>query len=224
MTPIDSARTWAFFVAATSAELQLETARQQTGRRSQYLIREMIPVAGAVPPGLARALHMLRIESDSPCQPDLTRQSPAPDSVTYFQGVTQDLNYTTAVQRRELEARSRAGFDPSGQTTAVLIPIGKSPDWWRLDRDRRQAHFQPHDGWPGHTAIGIPFVDRVYRKLYHAHPISPRPPYDFLTYFEFNDRHRPDFRLLLDELRHPERSPEWAYVVLEYEIWMTKIG
>jgi hypothetical protein len=134
------------------------------------------------------------------------------------------LHYTTAVQNRELEERSRAGLDPSEETTAVLIPIAKSPEWWRLAQDQRQAHFQPGGPWPGHTVIGIQFVDRVYRRLYHARYLQPRVPYDFLTYFEFDDAHRHDFRLLLDALRSSERNPEWAYVVLEYEIWMTKIG
>ncbi len=141
-----------------------------------------------------------------------------------FHGVTQPLHYASAVQSRELDTRSRAEFEPSNKTTAVLIPIGKSQDWWQLAQDRRQAHFQTNEEYQGHTAIGIRYVDRVFRKLYHSRYTSPLTPYDFLTYFEFNSAHQDAFERLLSELRDTARNPEWAYVKLEYEIWMTKIG
>ena len=74
----------------------------------------------------------------------------------------------------------------------------------------------------GHTAIGIRYVDRVFRKLYHSRYTDPPTPYDFLTYFEFNRSDQASFHMLLNELRDTGRNPEWSYVELEYEIWMTK--
>jgi len=45
-----------------------------------------------------------------------------------------------------------------------------------------------------------------------------------LSQYRVNDVTRDDFKTLLGELRDTARNPEWAYVDLEYEIWMTKIG
>ena len=62
----------------------------------------------------------------------------------------------------------------------------------------------------------------MYRKLYHSRYAGASLPYDFLTYFEFRSSFKDDFKALLAELRDTERNPEWAYVRLEYEIWMIK--
>ncbi|MGH2593424.1 MAG: chlorite dismutase family protein [Anaerolineae bacterium] len=106
----------------------------------------------------------------------------------------------------------------------MLIPIGKPLKWWRMAQDQRCVHFQASGAYKGHTAIGIGYVDRVFRKLYHSRYANPPVTYDFLTYFEFHTTHRLDFEMLLHELRDTTRNPEWSHIELEYEIWMTKIG
>jgi hypothetical protein len=139
-------------------------------------------------------------------------------------GITQSLHYTSEDQRRELDARSRSALEPSSDINAVLIPIRKSSGWWQLAEDGRRAHFQSSVLHEGHTAIGTRYTDRVYRKLYHSRGMNPLTPCDFLTYFEFRRVHQDDFRRLLKELRDVARNPEWSYVELEYEIWMTKVA
>ena len=62
----------------------------------------------------------------------------------------------------------------------------------------------------------------MYRKLYHSRYTFSPVPYDFLTYFEFNQAYTDDFKRLLHELRETTRNPEWKYIEREYEIWMTK--
>ena len=141
-----------------------------------------------------------------------------------YHGVTQHLQYTSNAQRQKLDERSISELEPSGDTTAVLIPIGKSEAWWKLAQDQRQAHFQRTNTHEGHTAIALKYADRVFRKLYHSRYLNAALNYDFLTYFEFKDAHEEDFRTLLAELRDTGGNPEWAYVDLEFEIWMTKIG
>lgn len=165
---------------------------------------------------------MIRIESSGPIELREEAQSTIP--IVAFRGMTQHLHYTSEAQRKELDASSHSEFEPSNDTIAVLIPIGKSLQWWELAQDRRQTHFQVGVEHEGHTAIGAPYVDRVFRKLYHSRYISPLTPYDFLTYFEFRRTHKDDFKMLLTELRDVARNPEWAYVEQEYEVWMTKIG
>lgn len=130
-----------------------------------------------------------------------------------LRGVVQHLHYTTLEERADLTARSRAELAPSG-TTAVLIPMRKSAAWWQLAQDQREAHFHA-----AHTPIGAPYVETIFRKLYHARYLGS--PYDFLTYFEFPREAEGTFRELLAALR---ATPEWRYVEAEPEIWMTKLS
>jgi chlorite dismutase len=138
------------------------------------------------------------------------------ESETLFEsglrGVVQHLHYTTLAERTDLTARSSTEL-PAG-VTAVLIPIRKSAEWWAMAHDQRGEHFHKK-----HTPIGAPYVERVFRKLYHARYLGT--PYDFLTYFEFQPADADYFRQLLAELRATE---EWKYVEDECEVWMTKLS
>lgn len=133
-----------------------------------------------------------------------------------FIGSTQHLVYTDAATRGELSQLSRASTGP----LAVLIPICKSAAWWALAQEERQAYFT-RGRQPGHTALGRPFAERIYRRLYHARYL-PGSSWDFLTYFEFPESERQAFQELLAVLRAPEQNPEWAFVERESEIWMRK--
>ena len=139
------------------------------------------------------------------------------ESETLFEaglrGVVQHLHYTTLEERTDLTARSRAELAPGA--TAVLIPIRKSAAWWALAHDQRGEHFHRR-----HTPIGAPYVERIFRKLYHARYLGS--PYDFLTYFEFPPEEADYFRRLLAELR---ATPEWQdHVEHEHEVWLTKLS
>ena len=224
MTLGPSAQTWVLFVASKDRHRLQQIAQQQGGRLNQYRVNEVIGVLGERPAGLASGWSAVRVESDAPIPLTEESLSGVASPIIAFRGVTQNLHYTSAAQRLDLDARSRVEFEPSNETTAVLIPIGKSLKWWPLAQDQRQAHFQTSADYQGHTAIGAKYVDRVFRRLYHSRYTSPPTPYDFLTYFEFNSAHKEAFRMLLHELRDTARNPEWGYVELEYEIWMTKIG
>ena len=218
-------QTWVFFVAnADEARLRQITDSSPNAKINRYRIDQVIPVVGTPPIGLAPDLPLVRIESSTPlllAQPSLASLH---DRETVFHGVTQTLHYTASIQRQELDQRSRPELEASKDTTVVLIPIGKSLAWWQLAQDERQAHFQTKGAQPGHTAIGLAYVDRVYRKLYHSRYTFPLVPYDFLTYFEFHQVYKNDFQMLLHELRDTTRNPEWRYTELEYEIWMTRVG
>ncbi|HXW00759.1 MAG TPA: chlorite dismutase family protein [Anaerolineae bacterium] len=213
---------WVLFIASPDEALLQQITRWHNGRSSQYRINGIIPVVGAGPPELAPSWGLVRLEGPSQLTEELPSSAEVP--LTIFRGVTQHLHYTNAIQRQELEARSRTEVEPSSETTAVLIPIGKSRQWWQLAQDQRQAHFHPGDNYQGHTAIGLRYVDRIFRKLYHSRCLNAPTAYDFLTYFEFNSVYKNDFNTLLNELRDSTRNPEWAHVELEYEIWMTKKG
>jgi hypothetical protein len=181
---------------------------------THYTVESCHPVIGPMPAIEPGALT--RIESAAPVDLFVPNQ---------FRGTAQHLNYTAAPHRADLEARSRAPFaDPSG-VTCVMIPIAKSAAWWQLSPEDRAAHFQKTAAHHQHVAIGAPYVERIYRKLYHSRycggPESPIP-YDFVTYFEFKEADTQAFRDLLTGLRDTRLNPEWAYVTNEFEVWMRR--
>jgi hypothetical protein len=188
-------------------------------RLTRYTIESCRAVVGPAPaigPGLAGA--MLRVESGEPVK------LPGIDAGLQFRGTAQHLNYTGAGQRVDLEARSRGPIEEPG-TVCVMIPIAKSAAWWQLPVEERTASFQRGAEHHQHVAIGAPYVERIYRKLYHSRycggPESPIP-YDFVTYFEFPEAETGAFQELLAGLRDPKRNPEWAYVTNEFEVWMRR--
>ncbi len=175
---------------------------EQTEGATFQLRAQRTVIGDAPPPPHAR---VARVQSATPLEAPRAR----------LRGVAQHHQYTDAAQKRDLESVSHAELAPGPSTVAVLIPMRKNDAWWALSQDQRNAHFAGQ----GHTAIGRRYADRIYRKLYHSRYLEHGSGCDFLTYFEFDEGHTSDFRALLDELR---ATAEWAYVDLEYEIWMTK--
>lgn len=218
-----SKHTWVSFLASANEAVLDSITTYRGDILNRYHVREVVPVRGEPSTNLAPGWSLMRVETSVP--PQLSDESSFSDtSVIQFHGVRQHLHYTSEAQRGELSKRAIPELEPSEQTTAVLIPIGKSEDWWKLAQDQRQAYFQKTSTHEGHTAIGSKYVDRVFRKLYHSRYLDIALDYDFLTYFEFKDAYADDFKSLLAELRDPEINPEWAYVSYEFEIWMTKVA
>ncbi len=214
--------TWVRFLAGTDETVLTPLTMNLEGKVDHYVIREVSPVIGEAPSNLMQSKNVLRIETSIPFSEDTLSQGDS--SVIQFHGIRQHLHYTSETQRQELSKDARPEVEPSDHTTAVLIPIRKSEEWWKLSQDQRQAYFQKSDTRPGHTAIGLKYVDRVFRKLYHSRYLNAALGYDFLTYFEFEDVYVDDFKALLAELRDTNINPEWAYVNREFEIWMTKVA
>lgn len=167
-----------------------------SARVNKYHVNEVVGT-GPIDSGS----KVTRIESGTPLE-------------TGLRGVVQHLHYTTVDERTDLTARSRTELPPASGTTAVLIPIRKSAAWWALAHDERGAYFHK-----AHTQIGAPYVETIFRKLYHSRYLGS--PYDFLTYFEFPNDSADYFRQLLKELRE---TSEWRYVEDEFEAWMTKLS
>lgn len=163
---------------------------------------EAVAGAGDAEPGWL----MTRIESADGVAFDLP---------VIFLGKAQALQYTSPAQQASL-AHAHGEF--ASGASAVVIPIRKSAAWWSLPEEQRRAHFR--EG-AGHTHTGAPYVDRIYRKLYHSRELDV--PYDFVTYFEFAREDADYFRELLAGLRDPRRNPEWRYVEWECEFWLTKL-
>lgn len=213
--------TWVEFLSAPDEKVLSGLIGKGIALSNRYLVQEVTSVRGELPQQPRKGWILVRVESSSPFTVEKLRASR--NSVVAYYGVTEELHYTTADQRRELDERSRPELEPSDKTTAVLIPVKKSAEWWRLAQDERQRFFRPTSGYEGHIAVGARYVDRVYRKLYHSRHLPYASDHDFLTYFEFRDVDTPAFRTLLTELRDVNHNPEWRYVEREHEIWMTKL-
>lgn len=201
-------RTWVNFLASKARVEPAFVGSLVDGRVSRYRVDEVKTINGR---GWAPSAgwHVTRVESLAPI-PRYTCDVCLP-------GITQHVAYTADRDRKRLVRISRQ----SPGAIAVLIPVLKSEAWWSLAQDEREAHFRRQGTRPGHLAIGARFADRIARRLYHARYV-PGSPWDFLTYFEFDEDAVDEFRQLLGQLRDTRRNPEWKYVEGEVEIWMRR--
>jgi hypothetical protein len=213
----DSAWTWAYFLEASDKA----SVEKLFGSRKQsltlYLVDKIEAIRGDAGLSIKPGATLVRVETAA----RLAAPGDAKAPTLLLQGVPQHLEYMSKAQRDKLS--SRPEFPASKDTVAVVIPIRKSAAWWALAHDERGVHFQQTEGKKGHTAIGVPYVDRIHRKLYHTRYAVETRDHDFITYFEFDRKHTDDFKQLLAGLRDTEKNPEWKFVDHEYEIWMTKM-
>ena len=94
--------------------------------------------------------------------------------IRVMHGLTKKPNYVPGFSdqlRTDLKVPSETGEKPY----AIVIPIKKSVEWWELDQEKRTALMQEH------TAVALPFLTTVKRKLYHSGGLDD---VDFITYFE----------------------------------------
>jgi chlorite dismutase len=176
-------------------------------RVAAYEVDRIQAISGAPPPDVGAGRRLWRLEAPG--------RLPLPDAP--FIGATTHVMYTDSATRGELAQLSRGESGP----LAVLIPIRKTPEWWALGSEQRQAYVM--DGRPtGHVTIGRRYAGRIYRRLYQARYL-PGSAWDFLTYFEFSGEDLQAFLDLLGELRDVARNPEWAFVDRELELWMTRL-
>ena len=210
---------WVRFVVAPS-ERALKPFLNEGGTVTHYTIRQVVPVRG-IACNLTRGWSVVRLDSPRPLR--LGVKGPKNVPVNQFFGVAQHSHYTSNQHRELLDRTSLPELTASENTIAVLIPIRKSEEWWRLAQDQRQAYFEKTGSWEGHTAIGLKFADRIFRRLYHSRYLGMQLDYDFLTYFEFEEKYQRDFGALLSQLRDTRLNPEWKFVDKEFEVWMKKI-
>ena len=65
----------------------------------------------------------------------------------------------------------------------------------------------------GHALAADEGVSTIYRRLYHNPDGYQRPhEWDFLTYFECEDRHLPVYDRITAALRDVNQNPEWRFV------------
>jgi hypothetical protein len=130
-----------------------------------------------------------------------------------LRGVAGHARYVERAEKTELDPVS----PPLGRreaTSAALIPIRKSPEWWALPQDERRAIFEARSR---HTRDSLPYLPRIARRLYHARDLGE--PFDFLTWFEFAPEHAQAFEDLVGMLRSRE---EWTFVDREVDLRLSR--
>lgn len=140
--------------------------------------------------------------------------------------VTDALNYTDAATLARLKKEAPKRGNGNDQPNAVVFPLSKSPEWWKLTPDKRTDLFFAHEdkfgpGHLGHNGIGFLYINKIFRKLYHSRFIDPQQ--DFMTYFEYSDTDRETFNSLLSGLRDTARNQEWQYVKEEPIFWGKRV-
>lgn len=126
-----------------------------------------------------------------------------------LRGTAGNLRYTTRSERDRLDEHQRAPRN-GGTRRAVLIAICKSGQWWSMAQDERRAIIQEKSA---HFEIGMDYLPAVERRLYHSRELGE--PFDFVTWFEFQEGDTPGFDALLSRLR---ATDEWRFVTREVEI------
>lgn len=94
--------------------------------------------------------------------------------VRVMHGLAQKPNYVSGFSDQMKTALKVPSYE-GDKSYAIVIPIGKSAEWWELDQEKRTAMMQEH------TAATLPFLKTVKRKLYHSSGLGD---VDFITYFE----------------------------------------
>lgn len=133
--------------------------------------------------------------------------------VWLLRGVTSYERYLHKTERSALVVQ-QAELGRHEATRAALIPIKKSTAWWELAQDERRAIFEERSH---HISIGLKYVARIARRLYHSHDLGE--PFDFLTWFEFAPEDAGAFEDLVGSLRATE---EWSYVEREVDIRLVR--
>jgi hypothetical protein len=126
-----------------------------------------------------------------------------------LRGATSFERYVTTAERQALEARQPAiGRDEA--TCAALIPIKKSPSWWRLTQEERRTVFEERSS---HIGTGLKYLPAIARRLHHGYDLGE--PFDFLTWFEYSPTDSDAFDELVATLR---ATQEWQFVEREIDI------
>src|SRR6266849_6553158 len=81
-----------------------------------------------------------------------------------LRGVTSYERYVHKMERSALVVQQAELGRPEA-TKAALIPIKKSTAWWELAQDERRAILEERSR---HISIGMKYVARIARRLYHS--------------------------------------------------------
>jgi len=171
------------------------------GPHGNWKVLRQGPLKGA---GLARVAFVER------------GSTPGAGAAWTLSGVTSNLRYTNAAEKKVLDATPSILAKP-GATRAALIPVTKSAAWWAMAQDERRAVLEERSH---HIAIGSEYLSLVSRQLVHCRD-QANAEFDFLTWFEFKPEDEGRFDELLLKLR---ATQEWGFIEREVELRLEKVA
>ena len=140
-------------------------------------------------------------------------------SVRALDGAVQVPRYTSAEMHDF--AYKAAAPRASGRIVqnAIIIPLNKTTEWWKLSSLERHAYFYPHTDLAtgartkGHAVAAEAGIPTIYHRLYHnPDGYQQEKQFDFITYFECADEHLTTFDQICHALRDEHQNPEWRFV------------
>jgi hypothetical protein len=173
--------------------------------------------------GLAR--HVVQLTASyrprlSEVEWDFRRRVGDRADIVALDGALRAPRYTSA--EMHAYAYKNAAVRGPGRTSpnVIILPLRKTDEWWEKTPLERHAYFYPHadsrTGCPvkGHAHAAEAGVTTLYRRVYH-NPDGYRREgeFDFITYFECEDRHVATFERVAAALRDTSQNPEWQFVV-----------
>jgi chlorite dismutase len=171
------------------------------GQSGAWRVTRFAPVKGAA---LARTPSLSMVHSAAIALPILP-------SVTSWRlaGVASHVRYVERGEKEQLAA-VQAGLGRPEATCAALIPIKKSAAWWELTQEERRRIFEDESH---HISHSLKYLPAIARQLFHCRDLGE--PFDFLTWFEYEPAHAPEFEELVSMLR---ATAEWRHVEREVDI------
>jgi hypothetical protein len=191
----------------------------------QFFVREgEPPTAGSSELPIERARHMVQVSSKyrprlAEVDEELRRRIGDSAEIVALEGAFRNPRYSSP----EMVQYSTKGAPPrrSGRVSrnAILLPMRKTPEWWRKSALERHSYFYPHvdqasaSPVKGHAIAAEKGIPSLFRRLFHNPDGYERArEFDFLTYFECDDEALAVFDQVLGALRDPLQNPEWRYV------------
>ena len=141
-------------------------------------------------------------------------------SVRAIDGAVQSPRYTS--DEMHAYAYKAAAPRASGRIVpnAIIIPLNKTDEWWKLSALDRHTYFYPHTDlatgtrMKGHAVAAEAGIPTIYRRLYHnPDGYQQEHQFDFVTYFECADEHLATFDQVCRTLRDQHQNPEWRFVL-----------
>jgi hypothetical protein len=152
------------------------------------------------------------------CADAMRLLAPALD-VHVIRGVVRPTNFTGGAMHEFAYSTQRQQEPGSAMPHAFVVPMRKTPEWWRKSWMERHTYFLPRydeqgrmlaEGHALAAAAGIP--DLMRRTYKHVVEPAPDGEYDFLNYFECAGAGVPVFHSVCAALRDVARNPEWQFV------------
>lgn len=181
-------------------------------------------------PCLQKARHLVKVSSKyrprlQEFDEELRRRIGDSAELLTLDGAFRNPRYSSAEMVQYSNKGAPARRSGRLSKNAIVVPIRKTPEWWRKTTLERHSYFYPHVDQvsatrvKGHALAAEKGIGSLFRRVYHNPDGYERPgEFDFVTYFECDDESLPVFGQVLDSLRDPQQNPEWRYVE-EGPIW-----